>query len=134
MELKFALLADHITETRDGKLVIIGEFDGLRLADLDKGFPRISLVARFEADTSEGLKHKLQVGCYDEDGKEVLPLSPELEVNFRPLGPGRGSRGQVIMNFENAKFPRYGDYSFRLLVDGHIKARIPLTVQTPPKP
>ncbi len=134
MELRFALLADHITETRDGKLVLIGEFDGLMLSDLQKPFPRLSLVARFEADDAEGSDHRLQIGCFDDDGSAVLPLSPELHLRFHPLGPGRGSRGQVIMNFDHVLFPRYGEYSFRLLVDGHLAGRVPLHVSSPPRP
>ena len=128
MELKFALLADHVTVTADGKLVLIGDFDILRSAREPVRYGPLFLVARFEARVSEGSQHMLRIGLFDEDGRPTMPMSPDLAVPFTPTGPGYPLRGQVIIHFPVVEFPRFGDYEFHILLDGRLEARVPVRV------
>lgn len=128
MDLKFALLADHVTETREGKLVIVGEFNMIWSEQVPIRHGPFFLLARFEARVSEGVSHKIRIALVDEDGNQTLPPSPEIPINFAPTGPGYPLRGQVVVHFGSVEFPKPGDYEFHILVDGHIKAVVPLRV------
>lgn len=60
MDLKFALLADHATLTRDGKLVIVGDFDAITAPKLPATHPQFFVVVRFQASITEGTgSHRL---------------------------------------------------------------------------
>ena len=124
MELKFALLADHVHETKEGKLAIIGEFDTIGALKAPARHALCYLVARLEASVSEGSHHKLQVTLVDEDGKQVLPLTPPMDVSFVPTGRGRPLRGQLIVQFADIELPRFGDYEFHLLADSRLAGAV----------
>lgn len=129
MELKFALLADHVAELVGGKLVIVGEFDVLWSTQAPVVHGPFFLVARFEARVTEGSEHKLRVALVDEDGKKVIPPSPDVPVLFVTRGPGYPLRGQVVVHFTSVQFPKFGDYEFHLLIDGRVTAVVPLHVR-----
>lgn len=129
MELKFAILADLVSETREGKLNILGIFDNVDGFEEPVIHPRCYLALRFEARVSEGNQHALRIGVYDADGQPAVPLSPDLPITFGSVGPGHPFRGQIIMEFTNLKLPRFGDYEFHVLIDGHLKATVPLTAK-----
>lgn len=128
MDLRFALLADHVAETREGKLVIVGEFNAIRAPNAPVTHSRMFLVARLEARVTEGSQHRLRIALVDEDGNHVIPASPEIPIDFVPTSPGHPLVAQVIVGLENIRFPHFGDYEFHLLVDGRLLADVPLTV------
>lgn len=134
MDLKFALLADFVNETKEGKANIIGEFDRIHSPTVPVVHPFLSIAARFEAHISEGTDHEVQIGLYDEDGKEILPLSPPIPLKFVAIGRGKPLRGNIIAQLSGVNFPHYGDYAFHLLVDGRHMASVPFTVAQMPTP
>lgn len=131
MELRFAMVADHVTETREGKLVIVGEFDVIWSSEIPAQFGPFYLVLRLEARVSEGANHRVRIGLFDSDGKEIIPMSPDLGVQFGSMGPGYPLRAQMIFHFPFAHFPAYGDYEFHVLVDDRFLGAIPLRVLQP---
>ena len=132
MDLKFALLADAVNESKEGKLNITGEFNTIWSPSVPLTYPFLCIVARFEARVSEGTQHTLRIGLFDEDGGVVIPVSPDLELGFVSTGRGRPLRAQVIIQLVNFVLPKHGDYEFHLLVDGHHKASVPLAFMAPP--
>lgn len=128
MELKFGLLADYIGWDQQGKLIIAGEFEALEISKLPARHGRLMMVVRFEGHVSEGTDHHLQIGLYDEDDREILPLTREMPFKMLTLRPGRPLRGQVIVALQGIEFKEYGDHEFRILVDGEHKGSIPLFV------
>lgn len=134
MELKFALVADHVAETREGKLIIVGEFDVVWAPEIPAQFGPFYLVLRLEARVSEGTDHKIKVGLFDADGQEVIPMSPELTVRFGSTGPGYPLRAQITVHFAAAQFPAYGDYEFHIIVDGRFLGSVPIRVLRPNQP
>lgn len=128
MDLKFALVAELVSETRDGKLNIMGTFDRIVASKAPATHHSLHLVARFEARVSEGTQHKVKFGLYDADGAAVIPQSPDIDMVFQNTGPGRPFRGQVILHMAPVKLPKFGDYEFHILVDGHLKAEVPLSL------
>lgn len=129
MELKFALLADLVSETIEGKLNILGTFDGVNSFTEPIVHPRCYLVARFEARTSEGNQHFAQVGIVDADGQPVLEVGPEIPMQFGTAGPGHPFRGQLIVEVTNLTLPKFGDYEFRIKVGGKLEATVPITAK-----
>jgi hypothetical protein len=128
LDLKFALLADHVTETREGKLVIVGEFDTIAAPTAPVTHAPMFLVARLEAiETDELEEHEFQLGLFKEDGQEIVPLSPPNPIRLLRTGSGR-LRGQVIVQLGAVTFPDFGVYEFHLVVDGTILARPPVHV------
>ena len=128
MDLKFALLADHVNRTSEGKLNIIGEFNAISAARVPATHSSLFLVARFEASVSEGTEHQLTIGLYDEDGKGVLPKSPTFPIKFVPQGRGLPLRAQVVAQLGGLKFDHFGNFEFHLLVNGRIEATVPVSV------
>ncbi|HKJ93986.1 MAG TPA: hypothetical protein VJ957_12525 [Longimicrobiales bacterium] len=128
LELKFALLADHVTETREGKLVIVGEFDTIAAPSAPVTHAPMYLVARLEATDADELEnHAFRLGLFTDDGREIVPLSPPNPLRLLRTGPGR-LRGQVIVQLGAVTFPEFGVYEFRLVVDEAVLARPPVHV------
>lgn len=128
LELKFALLADHVTETREGKLVIVGEFDTIAAPAAPVTHAPMYLVARLEAaDADEADEHEFRLGLFTEDGREIVPLSPPNPIRLLRTGAAR-LRGQVIVQLGAVTFPDFGGYEFRLVVDGTVLARPPVHI------
>jgi len=135
VELKFAMLADYVTETKGGKFIIVGEFDHIFGTKVPARHQLMFLVARFEASVTEGSAHKLKVVLVDEDGNDLPLTVPELDANFAAQGPGKPLRANVIIQLVNLVFPKFGSYEFHILIDGHHKATIgfELTNAQPPR-
>jgi hypothetical protein len=130
MEVKLALLADAVNESREGKLNITGEFDVISAVSAPVRWPVMSFVVRVECSISEGSRHTARFGLFDEDGGVVIPYSPELQMRFGSRGPGRPLRGQIIGQLEGAVFARFGDYELKVQFDGgKEEAVIPLIVR-----
>lgn len=129
MEAKFVLLAEAVNETRDGRANIIGEFDRVHSTGVPVTFPRLYVIARFEAEISEGSEHTIQIRLIDEDGQEVLQPPPAINLPFKPRGRGKPLRANTFFELSNIRLPKFGDYSFDLLVDGRFEARATLTLE-----
>lgn len=126
MELKFAMLADYVTESREGKLIIAGEFDVINAPRTPATHPAMFFVARVEAAPSEGVNHKVRLAVVSKNGQPIMPATPDLDVKFVETGPGRPLRGQIIAGLGPTSFPTFGDFEFQLYVDGRLLAQVPL--------
>lgn len=117
MQVGFALLAEHVTESRDGKLSLIGIFDEIRSGFVPVSFPRIFAAIRLEARVSEGTEHTVQLVIVDEDGHEVVNKSPSFPVRLVPRGPAAPMSAEIITELVGVNFSRFGDYEFNVFVD-----------------
>jgi len=141
MELKVLLTADTVNISREGKINIAGEFNSFHFGKMPGSWPLMSIFARFEAHLGEGLEHALQIKVTDQDGAAVLQ-SPVVEMKFKKLGSGIPARADVIAQLAGITFPRYGDYTVHLFVDGvrrgdttlYVRQRPPTTPALPLKP
>ena len=129
MDLKFAMVADHVAETKEGKLVIVGVFDTIYAHQAPATHPSMFAVAKIETSVASGSNHRLQMGMWDEDGREVMPLTPPMDIQFVPQGAGRPLRAQLIANLAGISFPAFGDYELRILINGRQIGDIHLRLQ-----
>lgn len=135
IEMRFGLLADHVSETREGKLNIMGEFNSFATAaEFPLQTPPFFLIARFAASVAEGSDHTLDVLLVHEDGKTIASLLG-LPFRFFVIMPGHPMKGQFQIQMVGVTFPAPGDYTFRLVVDGKTRGEIPVSahrVRQPP--
>ena len=126
MEVAFALLADAANISREGKLNILGAFDRIYGAKFPLRWPRMVLVTRFEASSSEfGSEKSLEIVTMDADGKRLGKASGKMKI-----GEGRTGR-QIKINHVlpmGMTFPTPGEYSIEILVNGEPKATVALEV------
>jgi len=128
LELSLAVLADAANVSLEGKLNILGEFSVIWGPTLPLVWPAMQLVLRLEATAGEGPRHTLGIRVLTEDGQLVVP-PVDVPADFgAPFRAGLPHRGNFIMGIAGAAFPRFGAYSFEILVDGHNVGSVPLYV------
>lgn len=128
MNLTFAMLADHVTETKEGKLVIVGEFDTIGAPSFPATHPSFFLVARLQGNAAEARVHRLAIRLIGPDGRSVLPQDPELQVQAVRVHENV-ARANLLLNFGGLQFPLAGLYSFRLELNGARVGEVGLHLQ-----
>ncbi|NJD10186.1 MAG: hypothetical protein FIB01_06995 [Gemmatimonadetes bacterium] len=128
MDLTFAMLADHVAETKEGKLVIVGEFDTIGASQFPATHPAFFLVARFQGNASAARSHRLMVRLIGPDGRSALPQDAELHVQANRVHDNV-ARANVVLHFAGLQFNQPGLYHFQLQLDGVHAAEVPLHLQ-----
>ena len=127
MHIEVFTLCDAATGDR-GKLNILGAFDTIFSAKTPTVHPRCSIALRIRFKSIEKGEHKVTVNFVDADGKHIIPpLNGPIQVNFR-----EGQRciaSNLILNIQQLKLARYGEYSIDLAIDGKQEASLPLLVR-----
>ena len=131
MEVDFAFLADS-AEAVNGKIYVMGgAVDIIWGKQVPLIHPRLAFVLKLIFDVSEiGRKHKLEIQIMDEDGGVVTQLGGELEIPTKNPNLPKGWRQgfATVLNFENLKFLKFGNYSFNILVNNSSLKNIPFRV------
>ena len=126
MEVKFAVLADHASITREGKLNVLGIFDVINTSKLPVGLPLFYVVVAYEAGAAEFDSTKqIEIVLCDEDGNRLLALSQELKVG-RPQTIGTLVTANQIAGIVGCQFSKTGNYQFDILLNGDSKKTISL--------
>ncbi|MBI4369019.1 MAG: hypothetical protein HY547_02195 [Elusimicrobia bacterium] len=128
MELDFAFLADA-AEVTGGKLYVLGgAFDTIWIKEPPVTVPHMTLAMRFLFSPAEaGRQHSLEIIILDEDGKKLVNLQSNLNVE-RSQGLTMGIKQPVpiALNFFNIRFEKSGVYSVEILFNGSSLKSIPL--------
>lgn len=136
MEVDLAVIADAANVSQEGKLNILGIFDTIWARDFPFRHGSMAFVVRVRADFTEAGTHRLEVRLVDADGKQLFRAEGPLEV--AAAGPGRPLKPHIIMGLTGVSFPRAGDYSFEVFLDGDHRRSVPLYVlegpRQPPNP
>ena len=128
MDIKFAVLADHASITREGKLNILGVFDALNVTAFPVSLPLFYVVISYEAGAAEfDSTKKTEIVLCDEDGNELLKYQQELKV-MRPQIKGIKATTNQIAGIIGFQFKIAGSYQFDILVNGESKKQISLRV------
>jgi hypothetical protein len=132
MKVQLFTFCDAATEWF-GKLNIVGTFDTIFAPKIPTIHPACTVVSsiRFEA-IEEGV-HRIKFRFGDEDGREIIP-APEMQINVTvPLGMPYVTVNQIL-NIQQLKLPRFGEYSVDLAVDGSQEGSLSLFVREHPGP
>jgi hypothetical protein len=128
MDLVLAVVADAANRSDNGKLNILGVFSTLYAAQTPCQHPQMALVLGFQATALErGTQQSVTIRLVNADGQSVMttPSSPvAVPADDTDLTPSVN----LIVNLNGVRFDTFGAYRFDILVDGHVKAQIPVSV------
>ena len=127
-EIDFAFLADA-ADARPGQKfhVIGGGVDRLAGQTFPLVHPHLALVIGLKITAPElNEEHEVRFVLLDRNGKEVTSGSANLVAQGD--SDGRDSLVTFAVDLWNLSFNLPGDYSFRVLVDGSERKRLPLVV------
>lgn len=131
MEVDFAFLADS-AEAVNGKLYVMGgAIDTIWGRHAPLIHPHLAFVLRLIFDVAEiGRKHKLEIQIMDEDGAVIANLGGDIEIPTKNPNLPKGWRQSLstVLNFQNLKFLKFGNYSFNILVNNSSLKNVPLRV------
>lgn len=128
MEVDFAFLADS-ADAINGKIYVMGgAFDTVWAKEAPVVHPKLSLVLKLKLDAAElDRQHILEIVVMDEDGKSVAKVGGPLEIKKNPLAyKGWPQPFLAVMHFVNLTFPKFGDYSFFVVLNNNSIKTIPL--------
>jgi hypothetical protein len=131
-DIEFAFLADAAQAKPGEKFSVLG--GGVsRLAG--RGFPfrhpHLALVIGLSVSAPETHReHEVQFVLLDPDGKELAGAGGVLRAS--PPPDARDNVLTFAVDLWNVGFERAGDHSFRILVDGSERKRLPLLVEQLP--
>jgi len=121
-ELDFALLADYVRADGGVAHVIAGGIDTINAPAVPTG-QNLGLLFRIVFTRNEcGRPHRLEVFFQDEDGTRLAAISSEITPRWAEGQPAHWGTG-VIGGFNFlVPLPRYGIYSFELMMnDNNLK-------------
>lgn len=125
MVVKLAALADYSNISREGKLNILGVFDLIRARTFPVRHRSMQLIMILEAEPAEaGSDKDIQVKLMDADGQKVFEISGQMKLPHPKSG--ETIKSNQILNLNNIRFEKPGDYAFCILINGEQKARVPV--------
>ena len=120
-------MCDAATDSA-GKLNILGTFDTINAAQVPAIHPQCSIALRIIFQKIEEGAHKLKLNFVDEDGKLVMPsIDIPVEVSV-PEEVTFVSRNFII-NIQQLKFDKPGQYAIDIALDGRHEGNVPLQVK-----
>ena len=126
METQIAVLCDFAADY-GGKLSLIGTFDTILTQTLPAVHPQCSVALRVLFRKEEEGQHSLQVNFVDEDGKSIIPPMDTV-MNVTAPGDFFFSTHNLVLNLQQLRFERAGQYSVDIAIDGRQIASIPLQI------
>ena len=131
MNIQVAVLCDAATDY-GGKLNILGTFDTIITSQLPAVHPQCSIALRLAFNKIEEGSHKVKMNFVDEDGKLVMP-SIDMPVDVVVPNELNFLVRNFVINIQQLKFEKPGQYSIDCAIDGRQETCIPLLVRHQPK-
>jgi hypothetical protein len=133
-DIEYAFLADAAESQPGQKFYVLGggvSQIGGRAFPLRH--PHLALVVGLLVTAPETERpHELRFILLDPDGGEVAGATGSLVAHRQ--GDGRDATLTFAIDLWNLTFPAPGDYSFRILVNGSERKRLPLVISNLPEP
>lgn len=111
-----------------GKLCVLGAFDTIMAREAPAVHLQCSIALRFIFRKGEEGDHELTVRIIDEDGQMIVPPITERIPVRLPEDAYFISRN-VILNLQQLRFPREGQYAVEVNFDGNNCVSVPLQVR-----
>jgi len=131
-DIDFAFLADA-AEARPGEKfsVLGGGVSRLAGRTFPLRHPHLAIVIGLSVTAPEtGREHEVRFVLLDPDGRELAGANGVVQTS--PPPDGRDTVITFALDLWNVGFERPGDHSFRILVDGSERKRLPLIVDRLP--
>jgi hypothetical protein len=131
MKTELVTLCDAATDS-GGKLNILGCFDCVWVRQVPATHPHCAIALRLRFNRVEEGDHRFRVNFMDEDGQAVVPtIDGSLTVHFGLND--ESTIANLILNIQQIKLAKYGQYSIDVAIDGRQEASLPLFVRKPPQ-
>jgi hypothetical protein len=127
MNVQIAVLCDAATDYA-GKLNLLGTFDTIVTHQLPAVHPQCSVALRIVFSKVEEGQHKVKMNFVDEDGKFVMP-SIDIPVDVLLPSDANFVARNFLINIQQLKFEKPGQYAIDIAVDGRQESSIPLQVK-----
>ena len=127
MNVQIAVLCDAATDY-GGKLNLLGTFDTIVTHKLPAVHPQCSVALRMAFSRVEEGPHKVKMNFVDEDGRFVMP-SIDIPVDVAMPADANFVVRNFVINMQQLKFEKPGQYAIDIAVDGRQEASIPLQVK-----
>ena len=124
MKVLIAAVSEHAW-VENGCLSLCRTFDGIGANKFPYTLPRMSVALRVLIGRSEAGEHKINIALVDSDGKKLM--NGDIGINFQPPQDSTPeASSSFALNGQNIVFPKPGDYVVNIIIDGEIKASVPL--------
>ena len=127
MTIQVAVLCDAATDYH-GKLNVLGTFDTIITSQLPAVHPQCSVALRLSFNRIEEGAHKVKMNFVDEDGRFVMP-SIDMPVDIAIPADANFLVRNFIINIQQLKFDKPGQYSIDVAIDSRHEMSIPLLVK-----
>jgi hypothetical protein len=127
MNVQIAVLCDAATDYA-GKLNLLGTFDTIVTHQLPAVHPQCSVALRIVFSKVEEGQHKVKMNFVDEDGRFVMP-SIDIPVDVMLPPDASFVARNFLINIQQLKFEKPGQYAIDIAVDGRQETSIPLQVK-----
>jgi hypothetical protein len=133
-EVEFAFLADAADTPPGQKFSVLGGgVTRIGGPQFPLRHPHIALVICLAVTVPEfGREHEVRIVLLDPDGQEIS--GAQGAVVAQGAGDGRDTFVTFSVDLWSIAFPAAGDYSFRILVNGSERKRLPMQVVHMPGP
>jgi hypothetical protein len=133
-DIEYAFLADAAESQPGQKFYVIGGgISQIGGRTFPLRHPHLALVVGMLVTAPETERpHELRFILLDPDGGEVAGATGSLVAHRQ--SDGRDATLTFAIDLWNLTFPGPGDYSFRILVNGSERKRLPLMISTLPEP
>ncbi len=126
MNIQVAVLCDSATEYQN-KLCILGIFDTIRIHQLPATKPQCSIALQILWTKIEEGSHTIKTRFMDDDGNPTLkPVNSSVEVIIHPKSSFVSTNH--ILNIQQLKFTKTGNYLIVIDIDGKMATEIQLQV------
>ena len=130
MEIEAFLLCDAATD-QQGKLNVLGAFESIFAKEVPVIHPSCAVATRIRFENIEEGEHSVKIDVIDEDGKQIIPrFEGKIAVKF---DAGISTGVNLILNLNQLKFEKFGEYSVKLAIDGQSVRSLPLRLAEVPK-
>lgn len=117
MKVSLAALADSANTTEQGKLNLLGVFDGIQGRDFPLAHPQMAFAVRVRAEHRDQQQtHGVRVSLIDMDANVLFRADGEVQIGR--IEPGRFQHANLIFNVRGAQFEEPGRYRFRVELEG----------------
>ncbi len=126
MNIQVAVLCDSATEYQN-RLCILGIFDTIRTHQLPATKPQCSIALQILWTKIEEGSHTIKIRFMDDDGNPTLkPINSSVEVIIPPKSSFVSTNH--ILNIQQLKFTKTGNYLIVIDIDGKMATEIQLQV------
>jgi hypothetical protein len=127
MRIEIFTLCDAATEG-GGKLNILGSFDHVWATSEPITYPLCAVALKVRFSRIEEGNHRFKLTFADADGKLVMPgVDASVAIRFGSDDPT--VTANVILNIQQIKLEKFGEYTLDAAIDGRHEGSIPLYVR-----